>query len=197
MTCSEYLYRAFTDFRYAREFVSAGRFRLGRLDRYREIENAARVDAAEGYGHYVDQAGIHEHFRRGEPIYLLCCSGKDVDLTFLRRKMGPAIVRINDPQQLATDITDYLERMNIKLFGKVLCRKVDYTKGTVIESELDPMQRAELSTAQKHPCFREEREQRLYAVINVACPTSILAPHVDIDLGHSLSYVEVLPCEKA
>lgn len=192
VTCTKLLYRAFTDRCYAREFSDAGSFRIGRLDRYREIENAARVDATEGLGHYVDGEGTNEHFELGNPIYILCCSAADVDLAFLKRKMGSFIVKINDPERLATDITTYLKQQNIMLFGDVRCRSVDYTKGTTVDAELDEMRRAELSITQKHPRFSDEKEDRLYAVMNANCPKQLLASHIDINLGRRLPYVEVL-----
>lgn len=153
-----------------------------------------RVDATEGLGHYVDKDGINVHFQVGLPIYLLCCSGKNIDLTFLRRKMGPAVVRIKDPKQLASDITGYLTEIKIKLFGDVQCHAVQYTKNTIIEEELDSSRRADLSVVQKHSCFAQEQEQRLHAEINVACSTHILASYIEIDLSRPLPYAELVSC---
>lgn len=192
MSYPQILYRAFTDLCYAQQFADAGRFRIGRLDSYRNIENNARADAEEGLGRYIDKDGISEYFELGNPIYILSCSAETVDLTFLRRKMGPFIARINDPKQLAHDITLYLQEQEIKVFGEIRYRAVNYTKGAIINAELDAMERAELSIVQKHSCFSEEREQRLFAIINAHCPASLLASHVEINLGRPLPYVEVL-----
>lgn len=192
MSYPNLLYRAFTDLCYARQFADAGRFRIGRLDWYRNIENAARGDAEEGLGHYIDTDGISEYFKLGNPIYILSCSTEDVDLVFLKRKMGPFIIRINDPLQLAYDIAAYLKEQEIKFFGEVRYRAVGYTKGAVINTAHNAMERAELSIAQKHPHFSEEKEQRLYAIVNTHCPTPLLTSHLEINLGRRLPYVEIL-----
>lgn len=193
MTCSDSLYRAFTDERFAREFVE-GRFRMGRLDRYREIEDRARVDASEGLGHYVDGDGVNEHFELGNPIYILCCSAADVDLSSLRAKMGPFIVKISDPSRLAADITSSLKDQGMKLFGAARCRAVEYTKGSKVTAELDEMARAELSLVQKHSSFSEEKECRLFVVVNADCPTNSMPQNIDVNVGRALSYAEVLAC---
>lgn len=192
MTYPTLLYRAFTDLCYARLFADAGRFRLGRLDSYRDNENKERKDPAEGYGYYIDKNGVAENFELRNVIYVLCCSAENVDLAFLRRKMGPFITKINDPKQLACDIAAYLKAQKIKLFADVGYRAVEYSRGEVVNAELDEMKRAELSIAQKHPCFSEQKEQRLYAIVNINRPRPLLASHIEIDLGRRLPYVEVL-----
>jgi hypothetical protein len=192
MTCPTLLYRAFTDLCHARQFADAGRFRIGRLDCYQNIENAARMDAAEGHGYYIDKNGISENFELGNVIYVLCCSAENVDLAFLRRKMGSFLAQINDPKQLACDIAAYLKAQKVKLLGEVRYRAVEYSKGETVTAELDEMKRAELSIAQKHSCFSEEKEQRLCAIVNVHCPKPLLASYLEIDLGRRLPYVEIL-----
>lgn len=181
---------------YALDFARSGRFRLGRLDAYQHIEDIARADNSEGMGHYVSPDGTSMHFEFGNPTYLLCCSGSDVDLAFLRRKMGPFIVRITQPTQLVSLIDDFLKEKRIKTFGGVKGAPVQYNKGQIVHDELDAAKRAFLSLAQKHPCFAEEREYRLYAVINIECPIDLLAPFLSVDLECRLPFVELLPCEE-
>lgn len=193
MTCSSPLYRAFTTELHARKFVE-GRFRMGRLDQYRDIEDRARIDATEGLGRYVDGDGVNEHFELGNPIYILCCSAADVSLPFLRAKMGPFIVKISDPSRLAADITSSIKEQGMKLFGAARCRAVEYTKGSKITADLDEMGRAELSLVQKHPSFSEEKECRLFVVVNADCPTKSTPEHVDVNVGRTLPYAEVLAC---
>lgn len=193
MSCSSLLYRAFTAESYATEFL-AGRFRMRRVDQYREIEDAARVDATEGLGHYVDGIGVNEHFELGNPIYVLCCSAADVDLRFLRSKMGSFVVRISDPAQLATDITYSLKQSGMKIFGDTKCRAVEYTKGSRIEDNLDEMERAELSVVQKPPLFSEEKEHRLFVVTNVDCLAQSMPAHISISLQRPLPYAEIVHC---
>ena len=193
MTCSSPLYRAFTTEHYAREFVE-GRFRMGRLDRYRDIEDGARVDATEGLGHYVGGDGVNEHFELGNPIYILCCSAADVDLQFLRAKMGPFIVKISDPSQLVTDISSSIKEQGMKLFGTARCRAVEYNKGSKVTADLDEMGRAELSLAQKHSSFSKEKEHRLFVVVNADCSAKSMPEHVDVNVGRALPYAEMLGC---
>ncbi len=191
MTCSSPLYRAFTAENHARDFV-AGRFRIGRLDMYRDIEDAARSDATEGYGYYVDGSGVSEYFELGNPVYILCCSGGDIDLSFLKSKMGPFVIKIANPAQLATDIADCLNTDQIKIFGDVKCRAVEYTKGSEINVHLDEIGRAELSVTQKHPLFSPEKEHRFFIVVNTNGPTQNMPTYIDINLKRILDYVELL-----
>jgi hypothetical protein len=56
------------------------------------------------------------------------------------------------------------------------------------------MGRAELSLVQKHPSFSEEKECRLFVVVNADCPTKSTPEHVDVNVGRTLPYAEVLAC---
>lgn len=167
---------------------------MGRLDHYRVIEDSARVDAAEGLGHYVDGVGINKHFELGNPIYILCCSAADVDLSFLRSKMGAFVVRITDPAQLAADITDHLKQKSIKIFGDTKCRTVEYTKGTKVKDDLDEIGRAELSVVQKHSSFSKEKEHRFFVVVNADCSTRSMPVHINVSLLRPLHYAGILRC---
>ena len=106
--------------------------------------------------------------------------------------MGPFVIRINDPAQLALDIGAYLDENNVKLFGEIRCRKVSYSKGEIITTELDPMERAELCVVQKPQSFKAECEQRLYAIVNTHCPLPLMASHLEVNLERPLPYIEVL-----
>ena len=70
-TFPDILYRAYKKTEYAKSFVFEGRFRLGKLQIYRDIEDRNRADCTEGKGYYQDKDGIHEHFELGGDIYLL------------------------------------------------------------------------------------------------------------------------------
>lgn len=196
MNLPHVLYRGFTQLNYALDFVQSGRFRLGRLDAYQHIEDIARSDNSEGMGHFVSQDGTSMHFELGNPTYLLCCSGGDVDIAFLRRKMGPFVVRITQPTQLISLIDDFLKKKRIKTFGGVKGALVRYNKGQIVRDELNAAERAFLSLSQKPPCFAKEHEYRLYTIINIECPIELLTPFLLIDLECELPFVELLPCEK-
>ncbi len=192
MSYSGVLYRAFDDIRFAQQFAESGRFRLGRLDYYCDIESAERADASEGQGHYIDGEGASIRFYLGNPIYILSCSSEDVDLAFRRKRMGSFVVRINDPKRLMGDLDDFLKDQQIKLFGGVRGNPVSYNKGQVVGNDLDAMERAELSVRQKPPSFAEEKEFRIYTITDIRCPKLFLARHIEIDLARALSYVEIL-----
>lgn len=196
MNLPHVLYRGFTELNYALDFVKFGRFRLGRLDAYQHIEDTARSDNSEGMGHFVSPDGTSMHFELSNPTYLLCCSGVDVDIAFLRRKMGPFVVRITQPTKLISLIDDFLKEKRIKTFGGVKGALVRYNKGQIVCDELNAADRALLSLSQKPPCFAEEHEYRLYTIINIECPIELLTPFLLIDLERELPFVELIPCEK-
>ena len=196
MTFQHVLYRGFTQLSYALDFIQSGRFRLGRLDVYQDIEDISRSDNSEGMGHFVSPDGASMHFELGNPTYLFCCSVGDVDIAFLRRRMGPFIVRITQPNQLTLLIDDFLKEKQIKTFGGIKGTQVQYNKGQIVRDELNAANRAFLSLSQKHQCFAEEHEYRFYAIINIECPIELLTRFLLIDLECRLPFVELLPCEK-
>jgi hypothetical protein len=195
--CKEFrnLYRAFTSFDYAHDFLN-GRFRLGLLKHYQDIEDAGRVDSSEGEGHYIDANGVHEYFESGNSTYVLCCANEDVDLKLLRRKMGAAIVRISNVADLKKDISEHLLQNKIPLIKKeVMARKVEYTKGKAIKDQLDSLARWELSAIQKSANYSDEKEVRLIATINMPVPELLLSKYLNIDLNRRLPYVQLVDCD--
>ena len=189
------LYRGFTEINHANDFID-GRFRLGLLDSYQNIENAARADPSEGDGHYVSSDGISEYFKSGNPTYLLCCSDGNVELAFLRQKMGPFIVRINQPEQLTSLINDFLKKKGINAFKGVQGAPVQYNKGQIVHEELDPEKKQLLSIIQKPSGFADEHEYRLYAMTNIEGARDQLEQFLSVDLEQKLPFVELLPCEE-
>lgn len=121
MTFPHVLYRGFTQLSYALDFIQSGRFRLGRLDVYQDIEDISRSDNSEGMGHFVSPDGASMHFELGNPTYLFCCSVGDVDIAFLRRRMGPFIVRITQPNQLTLLIV-----LKDIIYGHILMKLSNY-----------------------------------------------------------------------
>ncbi|MCI0559249.1 MAG: hypothetical protein MN733_12200 [Nitrososphaera sp.] len=191
------LYRAFETHKYADAFTKIGKFRMGALRTYKQIENSNRRDSTEGDGHYIDGKGVNAHFQLGNDVYVLSCSKANVDLKFLREKFGRYVVRINKPSRLASDIRSYMEQRGICNFGGVKGISVTYTKGAVVTEDLDPMGRAKLSISQKHRCFSKECEYRFYTILNQNPLNPKPLPEIQdgyltIDLARELSYVEVL-----
>lgn len=159
------LFRAFENKCHAVDFAS-GRFRMGVLGRYRDIEDVSRQDTQEGYGHYIDRCKTHWHFQLGNPIYVLFLSGPEVDLAFLQERMGPFAVRINDPLAFAREIERHFASSGIATFNGVHGGSVTYTKGQAIGDELDSGDRARLSITQKPNAYSHECEYRLYTILN-------------------------------
>ena len=186
------LYRAYQKIEHAEKFVTDGAFRLGKLQIYRDLEDRSRTDRTEGRGHYLDRDGIHENFELGGDIYLLSLSTDEVDLAYLKGKMGRNIVKISDPEVLIKDIENYLVSNGYVTFGGVKGDYIQYTKGGTIEKELNESDRAKLSVIQKPDMFLSECEYRLYTILN--SQRSALPPngYLDINLGKSLDYAEVI-----
>lgn len=204
------LYRAFSSIEYARDFIEQGVFRMGSPDYYKKIEDEKRRDLTEGTGHikasgYVigltinDQGkikkvntkpGIMDH--RAEQLnckYLLCCSGPEVGIDYLRDKFGACIVTINDPVRLAGDITNWLHINEIPIIGKPDWVKVRYDKGLIVEEQFNGYQLSELSFSQKDPGFSMEHEYRLVVMMP---SVSACNDHIRIEIKRRLNYVEYL-----
>lgn len=171
------LYRAFETHEYADAFTN-GKFRMGALSTYKQIENSNRCDSSEGDGHYTDGNGVNTRFQLGNDVYVLSCSKANVNLKFLRKKFGRYVVRINEGRRLASDIRSYMEQRGIYNFGGVKGINVSYTKGAVVTEDLDPMDRAILSISQKHRCFSEEFEYRFYTILNQNPPNPQPLPEI-------------------
>jgi hypothetical protein len=184
------LFRAFSKERYAIDF-SGGKFRLRALSEYRSIEDTSRQDAAEGYGHYKDRYGHDWNFEFGGRIYLLCLARPEVDKDYLRERMGPYIVKINDSAELAHDIERSLHAKGVETFNGVHAGAVQYTKGHTVIKELDPMRRAFLSVMQKPESYSSEHEYRFFTILNE--DERIPAREfIDVDVGVPLRYVQVM-----
>lgn len=189
------LFRAFQELTHAREFVECGKFRLSNIINFVNSEDKARADSSEGQGYSLDKDGGRIYFELDQPTFILCCSHVDVDLNFLRNKMGKFVVKINDPLRLAVLIDDWFVRKNITTFGGVKCQTVKYTKGQIEEDDALASERAALSLYQKSPQFCMERECRFVALL---CSNDINASLLDseflhVDLGGPLSVIELLP----
>ena len=185
------LLRAFSEERYALDFVSGGKLRFGELGRYRKIEDGSRRDSSEGYGHYVDAQSQQWHMELGGAIYIFCCSSPDVDPAYLREKMGRHIVRIRDPSALALDIERQLQKRGIRTFNGVHGRPVAYTKGTTIHRTMDASQRAVLSITQKPTEYCPECEYRFFTILNQH-PRGSVEEFLHVNLGVPLPYAEII-----
>ena len=164
------------------DLVDNGKFRLGLIDHYTEIEDENRIDQSEGESNsYVKSKIAHVTMNKENmeiskveykpgylnfvasqlnPLYLLCTSGEDVDLNYLR-KMGSFIVRINDPVALLNDIEN-AKPINSKMekIGKCVIEKVLYTKGQIESFDPDSKEAVYRSFIQKPSSYEKECEYR-------------------------------------
>lgn len=186
------LLRAFTDEQYAVEFIN-GKFRLGLLSHYRNIEDKTRQDLSEGYGHFVDELDHHWHTEFGGPIYVLCFAHPDIESTYLTENMGRFILQIDRPDVLSLDIEKYLAEHYIKTFNGVHGRPIAYTKGKKIDQEMDQGMRAELSVTQKPASYQQECEYRFYTILNQD-PRERVEQFLDINLNSPLDYTQMAYC---
>jgi hypothetical protein len=185
------LYRAFSKHEYARQFVFEGRFRLGLLSHYRNIEGPQK-DPTEGVADYVDGGAIKNTVHGGNEAYLLCCSKEGVDLDSLAAKgLGRYFVQIEDPVSLASEVEKFLLTNKWRIFGKPTWRTVTYGKGEVLNQQFDSGQKFELAYLQKPPEFSSECEERLVVLPNVS-PSLTLPNHLEIDISCRLEYARIV-----
>lgn len=118
----ETVFRAFKDRAHAEDFVLHGRFRMGNLRTYTEIEDDGRKDPSEGQGHFqrfgmvttvdfscdsdetttMTKSGyVETHIELLNPKFIFSCSLPSVDLDLLRQRFGPWLVKIKQPRRFA------------------------------------------------------------------------------------------------
>jgi hypothetical protein len=184
------LFRAFSCRPFAEDFI-AGRFRLGSLAHYLDTPDESRQDSSEGTAIYRDASGIKTTSDNGNirEQYILSCSTKDVDISYLRKKMGGYIVKIHDPSALAREMEYFLENNSVRTFNGVHGRLVEYTKNEVIHDEPDNF---DLSSRQKNRGNAEENEYRLFFILSRQDFRFVQENHFYIKLGRPLKFAEIL-----
>lgn len=210
-----FLVRAFNEEKWARAFADEGRMRFSLLEYFTEVEDDARADGTEGEArlqipHLVQSLRIGNESGSIEvvetpghiqwssnhinPIYICCFSyPPGGDLTLLPGKFGQYRVRVDDPQQLAQDITDWLTHEgDLRGTPVVECRAVTYNKGEKAADILDHQERVRLTYTQKPPSFIEEHEYR-FAVIATPRSGRDAPLHHEVVLGKRLPYATLLP----
>jgi len=187
------LFRAFKYMSFAEDFVE-GRFRLGSLAQYLDTPDESRQDSLEGIAAYRDTRGIETTSINGNirDQYVLCCSTKDVEINYLRKKMGEYIVKIHDPSALAREMERFLEDNRVPTFNGVHGRLVEYTKNEVKYGELNSSDNFDLSLRQKNRGNAEESEYRLFFILSRQDSRFVQENHFHIDLGGPLKFAEIL-----
>lgn len=209
----QFVYRAFAKKSYAEDFALRGRFRMGNLRVYSTLEDVQRHDASEGQGQFQrlgmvtsvdffadsDETSIteapgyvHTQTELLNPKFLLSCSLAGVDLAYLRSKFGAGLVRIDNPQKLAQEISSYLEDLPHQFAGGVEGCVVHYNKGGEVRTGLSNIASTRLSYSQKPARFNQEKEFRL-VTIAMGTPGSWLnVDYLPIDLDRTLDYVTLM-----
>lgn len=212
------VYRCFEKEEYAVQFVEEGRFRVGSLERYKCIEDAARRDSTEGEGLYglrgpvvsgrisvnadvpaewISEVGIQQHHTQAlNSVYLFCCANLSADLEFLRRRFGRYVVKIVSPVVLAIEIDHALNGYDGNS-GPFLVegRDVEYNKGSLITDGRSAHELSDLSYAQKPADYRDEKEFRfcIMSTGGAAYAAGNAESYLDIALGSGrMSYAEML-----
>ena len=211
------LLRFFKERAHAEQFM-AGSVRFGLLDYYKEVEDEARKDAAEGAGSFtapaesvttikVDKNGdtisvdeapgdVHHQVDFGNPTYIVSCSDpRKAAVEKLREKFGPHVVRITDPVRLGQDITDKIAEYDNThpLAGSVVeCAEVTYDKGQRRKVEQDKWEVLRTAYAQKPAEFSEEYEYRLVVFRRHLVNRDKSERNAVVELDGPLDYVELL-----
>lgn len=187
------LFRAFQCLEFAEEFAN-GKFRMGSLSSYQTTPDAARRDVYEGTAIYRGKRGVETTAVNGNvrEQYVLCCCSESVDLSFLREKMGPYVVRISNPIEFAEMIESSLERNGIPTLNGVHGRMVEYTKGLELEIDLSPEENFDLSLRQKEPAYRDECEYRIFLILSRRASHPTGGSYLSIDLGEHPQCVELV-----
>ncbi len=156
------------------------------LSYFREIEDLKRKDKDEGEGRVTivkprpvveldPESGQILSIRQvtgkvffgtasTNPCYLYCFSGPQVDVDYLARKYGRFVLRVNQPNKLASEVCSYLERYpDISTTMWLHCIPVKYDKGQLVEELPEPgsYERLLMSCGQKDERDRHDCEYRL------------------------------------
>ncbi len=206
------VFRAFKERAYAEAFVEHGRFRMGNLRIYTEIEDENRKDSSEGQGHFqrygmvtsvdfsrdsvetttLTQPGyVHSHIELLNPKFIFSCSLPSVDIDLLRQRFGPWVVKIKQPRQFADDICAFVETLPYGFSGGVKGCVVQYNKG---EKSLHQLTVASvpLSYSQKPAIFSTENEFRFVVIVTGKPSQWLDDDFLPVDLARKLDYVEFL-----
>lgn len=210
----EFVYKVFSEEEHASSFLNEGRFRIGKLQTYKSIEDAGRKDKLEGQASYQfedDLIQVHysEEFEAtgtstkrglmhvsgslGNPTYIFCTSRPTADVEYLEQRFGSYMIRINDPKHFIDDLREALEKTEYRFLNKshIAKRNVEYSKGQVIEADLETVASCELAVYQKPPEFEPEQEFRFIALMSHLDPPSPEPDYVEIDFGKKIDYASM------
>ena len=183
-----FLYRAFKEDEHANQFLK-GKIRFGLLDYYKNSEDDSRRDPFEGESStYSGQL----HLKGGlcNPAYLLCTSGPDVDLNYLREKFGNYVVKITNPGQFRDDISNIKAFIpDVSISGNCDFKKVEYTKDQDQPIGVEGTVRLRLYYCQKHSWFSPECEYRYVIKLKIG---NIPGNFISCDVQKKLDYLAMI-----
>ena len=212
------VYRAFDKKEYAEKFINEGRFVLGNLKKYKNMEDSLRKDKTEGEAVFrhpgivtkvffsktsdesyaVENPGyVETHYELDNPKFVLCTSLPGVDLAHMAEKFGKYIVEIDNPRQLATDITSYLETLPHKFVGGIEGCYVKYNKEHIFNNEIEGVKAVTLSYSQKPDSFKKDCEFRFVAIVK-GIPSKgyeYNEERLEINLNKKLTYAKLIEYE--
>lgn len=159
------VYRVFDDIKYAKAFIN-GTIRFSLLQKYKCIEDKLRRDITEGEAHVVHN-GLNYHCSFASNSFYILCFHRTLEAA-KQSKFGEFIVEITNPQQLATEITKWLETRSYKHFGGIEGVNVKYSHGKEVDSKPTAIELAKLTYSQKPSFFSDENEFR-FVFIRESC----------------------------
>ena len=178
------VYRVFNDIEYAKDFIN-GTIRFNLLHNYRHIEDERRRDITEGEAHVVHNGLNHRSSFASNSFYILCCH-KTLE-SAKESKFGKFIVEITNPQQLATEITKWLEKQSYKHYGGIEGVNVEYSHGEETDIKPTGIELARLTYAQKPNLFSDENEFR-FVFIRESCKDD----YVFIELNEAQQFCKII-----
>ena len=181
------LYRAFTDYQYASDFVDKGKFRIGNHDGYASAKNENIRDDEEGHGIVYDEStGISHDIINCYHRYALCFAGHGICLFLYRRQYGKYVVQIDEPEQFMEILTKYLQDEQQRNSDVV---KVRYKEARTISDENKSHRHA---YAYKNGArFLEDREYRLVTSEGSGRQKE---EHIYVDLGGPIQNARLMTC---
>lgn len=206
------VFRAFKERARAEDFVEHGRFRMGNLRTYTEIEDEGRKDPSEGQGHFqrygmvtavdfsrdsdetatLTRPGyVHSHIELLNPKFIFSCSMPSVEIDLLRKRFGPWVVKIEQPRQFAQDICDFLGTLPFRFGGGVEGCVVQYNKGDKASHQLK-VASVPLAYMQQPVIFSIENEFRFVVILSGKPSQWLDDDFLPVDLAHKLDYVHFL-----
>jgi len=187
---------------------------MGLLGYYRDIEDHVRSDSSEGFGHIQrreeidvgyftvgkpdefevrqELAFMHHRSVMGNPIFIFSTSQEGVDIGAMRERFGRYVVCIENPVQLAQDITAHLACGPATFGAGVEGRIIQYNQGEVLDEELEGWDFIAMSYRQKPSNFGIEKEFRYIAINTNEHEHRIQCDYIEIDLGGPLEYLTLI-----